>query len=338
MELRQLASDYGICPILNGMWQVSGAHGRIDRARAIDIMFAYVDKGLCTWDLADHYGPAEDLIGEFRRRWTGERGTEGLEKVQAFTKWVPRPTTMTGQIVRDSIEISLKRMGVDCLDLLQFHWWDYNHSGYLTALKFLEELQVKSKIRHLGLTNFDTPHLQIIKDRSVPIVSNQVQFSVIDRRPEVAMIPFCAQSGVKILAYGSLCGGLLSEKYLGKPEPRGSLDTASLRKYKNMIDAWGGWLLFQELLQTLKQIADKHSRPDLPVRIPQVAVKFVLDRPQVAGVIIGARLSISEHIQENLRILALQLDAEDNQRIDSFLPRSRNLYQSIGDCGDEYRR
>lgn len=336
--MRQLTAGYHICAILNGMWQVSGAHGKIDRFRALESMFAYVSAGLRTWDLADHYGPAEDLIGEFRRKWCEERGSADLDTIQAFTKWVPRPTTMTAKIVRDNIQISLTRMGVDCLDLLQFHWWDYNHSGYLSALDALAELQSQGKIRHLGLTNFDTPHLQIIKERGLPIVSNQVQFSVIDRRPEVAMIPFCAQHNVKLLAYGTLCGGLLSEKYLGKPEPRGSLDTASLRKYKNMIDVWGGWGLFQELLQTLKRIADRHSRPDLTFGIPQVAVKFILDRPQVAGVIIGARLGISEHIQENLQILQLHLDPEDNQQIDSFLCRCRNLYQVIGDCGDEYRR
>ena len=74
-----------------------------------------------------------------------------------------------------------------------------------------------------------------------------------------------------LLAYGTLLGGLLSEKYLGRPEPgRSELDTASLRKYKNMIDAWGGWSLFQELLAALKQIADKHR-----VSIANVGVRYI---------------------------------------------------------------
>jgi aryl-alcohol dehydrogenase-like predicted oxidoreductase len=339
MELRQLTPDFQICAILNGMWQVSGAHGTIDRKQAVEAMFRYVDAGFTTWDLADHYGPAEDLIGEFRRQWQKHRDSQSLSQVQALTKWVPRPIRMTKQIVSDNIQISLKRMAVESLDALQFHWWDYSNPAYLDALKFMTELQQQGKIKHLALTNFDTEHLGTILAEGIPIISNQVQFSIIDRRPEVAMIPFCRQNNVKILAYGTLCGGLLADKYLGQAEPRGSLDTASLRKYKNMIDAWGGWSLFQELLSALKAIADKHSQlTQQQLAIPHIAVRYILDKPQVGGVIIGARLSISEHIQDNLKIFSFQLDGDDRQKIDSFGNRSRNLFQIIGDCGDEYRR
>lgn len=316
------------------MWQVSGAHGRIDAKRAIQTMFDYIDAGFTTWDLADHYGPAEDFIGEFRRQLVATRGQEALSNLQAFTKWVPRPTRMTKQLVEKNIDISLHRMGVETLDLLQFHWWEYRDKNYLDALKYMSELQDEGKIKHLALTNFDTEHLKIITDAGINIVSNQVQFSLIDRRPEVSMVPFCLEHNIKLFAYGTLCGGLLSERYLGQPEPRGGeLATASLRKYKNMIDAWGGWNLFQELLSVLSAIATKHG-----VSIPNVAVRYVLDKPAVAGAIVGARLSVSEHIEDNARVFALELDAEDNERIDAVLGRSQNLYQLIGDCGDEYRR
>ena len=80
-----LAGDLSICRILNGMWQVSGAHGPIDPVRAVAAMFAYHDAGFTTWDLADHYGPAEDFIGEFCRRLRRERGDAALAGVQAFT-------------------------------------------------------------------------------------------------------------------------------------------------------------------------------------------------------------------------------------------------------------
>lgn len=338
MARRELTGEFSICPVLNGMWQVSGAHGRIDPQKALSAMFRYVDAGLVTWDLADHYGPAEDLIGEFRSQWQKQRPEQPIP-IQALTKWVPRPMPMTKQIVSSSIQISLQRMRVECLDALQFHWWDYSVPAYMDALKYMVELQTEGKIKYLALTNFDTEHLGIILDAGIPIISNQVQFSAIDRRPEVSMVPFCREKDVKILAYGTLCGGLLSEKYLGKPEPRGSLDTASLRKYKNMIDVWGGWALFQDLLTLLRRIADKHSaQSGIQFAIPHVAARYILDKPQVAGVIIGARLSISEHIEDNLKIFALQLDDQDRQAIDSFQERARNLYQVIGDCGDEYRR
>ena len=125
--------------------------------------------------------------------------------------------------------------------------------------------------------------MRIIRDAGIKIVSNQVQYSLVDQRPEVQMVPFCQEHGITLLTYGTVCGGLLSEKYLGRPEPgRQELNTASLQKYKQMIDAWGGWSLFQELLGVLAGIAKKHQ-----VSIANVAVRSILDRPAVAGVIVG---------------------------------------------------
>jgi aryl-alcohol dehydrogenase-like predicted oxidoreductase len=329
----QFTPDLRVCRALNGMWQVSGAHGRIDPTSAVRNMFDYLDAGFTTWDLADHYGPAEDFIGEFRRQLAASRGKEALSSIQAFTKWVPEPGRMTRRLVEDNIARSLRRMDVETLDLLQFHWWEYDNPAYLDALTFLAQLRDEGKIKHLALTNFDTAHLQIITDHGIRVVSNQVQYSLIDLRPEVRMVSFCQGHNIQLLTYGTVCGGLLSEKHLGRPEPGpGALNTASLRKYKQMIDAWGGWELFQELLRTLKQIADKHG-----VSIANVAVRAVLDRPAVAGVIVGVRLGVADHRVENARVFDFTLDAEDRAQVQAVLQKSRDLYQMIGDCGDEYR-
>ena len=329
-----LTSDLPICRILNGMWQVSGAHGAIDPEAAIASMFDYIDAGFTTWDLADHYGPAEDFVGEFRRRLASDRGVEAVSGIQAFTKWVPRPGPMTRQVVESNIDVSRRRMGVEKLDLLQFHWWDYRDGAYLEALAHLSDLRDEGKIQELALTNFDTQRMQEISDHGIRVVSNQVQYSLIDRRPEVAMAGFCQSNGASLLAYGTLCGGLLSDMYLGHTEPTTAvLNTASLRKYKQMIDAWGGWSLFQQLLTALRAVADKYN-----ASIAKVAVRYVLDRPSVAGVIIGARLGVAEHIEENAQVFRIQLDAEDLEAIEHVLAQSRDLYQIIGDCGDEYRR
>ena len=329
----QFTPDLRICRLLNGMWQVSGAHGRIDPAAAVQNMFDYVDAGFTTWDLADHYGPAEDFIGEFRRQLAAARGAEALSGIQAFTKWVPRPGRMTRRIVEDNIARSLRRMGVETLDLLQFHWWEYDDPAYLDALTFLAQLRDEGKIRHLALTNFDTQHLKIIDEHGIHVISNQVQYSLIDRRPEVHMVPFCQERGMQLLTYGTVCGGLLSEHYLGQPEPGyRALNTASLQKYKQMIDAWGGWGLFQELLRVLKQVADKHQ-----VSIANVAVRSILDRPAVAGVIVGVRLGVADHRAENARVFDFTLDGDDRAQIQAVLDKSQDLYRAIGDCGDEYR-
>src|SRR5712671_3946687 len=329
----QFTPDLTICRVLNGMWQVSGAHGAIDLGRAVEAMFSYHDAGFTTWDLADHYGPAEDLIGAFRRQFAARHGAEKLGEIQAFTKWVPPPGPMSRQTVEAAIAVSLRRMRIECLDLLQFHWWDYRDTRYRDALKHLADLRQEGRIRHLALTNFDTERLSIIVDAGIPIVSNQVQYSLVDRRPEAKMAGFCQEHGITLLTYGTLLGGLLSEKYLGRAEPgRGELTTASLQKYKNMIDGWGGWVLFQELLVALKVVADKHG-----VSIATIGARYVLDRPAVAGVIIGARLGIAEHIADNARVFDVTLDADDVAAIEPVLARSRDLLRLIGDCGDEYR-
>jgi len=330
----QITPDLNICRILNGLWQVSGGHGAIDKKKAILEMFSYVDAGFTTFDLADIYGPAEDFIGVFRDKWKETRSADSLYSIQAFTKWVPRPGKMTRRIVEDSINISLQRMHVETLDLLQFHWWDYDDVNYLDALKHLADLQAEGKIKHLALTNFDTEHMKIIIDNGIKIISNQVQYSIIDRRPEVKMAKFCEENGIKLFTYGTVCGGLLSDKFIGAPEPsKQVLNTASLKKYKNMIDNWGGWPLFQNLLITLKPIAEKHK-----VSIANVAVRFILDKPVVGGVIIGTKLGVAQHLEENAKVFSFALDADDNAKIDAISKQSRDLFSIIGDCGDEYRK
>ena len=330
----QLTADTSICRLLNGMWQVSGAHGVIDPGAALDSMLAYHDAGFTTWDLADHYGPAEDFIGEFRRRLAASHEEAALQQIQAFSKWVPQPGPMSRRLVEDSIDTSLRRMDVERLDMLQFHWWDYQDGAFLNALDYLTELQEEGKIRHLGLTNFDTTNLERIVRHGIPIVSNQVQYSLVDLRPEVRMAGFCQEQGISLLTYGTLCGGLLSEKYLGQPEPaRAELDTVSLRKYKQMVDTWGGWGLFQELLSALRDIAGERN-----ASIANVAVRAILDRPAVAGVIVGVRLGIVEHRSDNAGAFEVSLTDQDRGRIESVTSRSNDLYAAIGDCGDEYRR
>ena len=327
MEKTILAKDLEICRILNGMWQVAGGHGQIDSESAVSDMEKYHESGFTTWDLADIYGPAESLIGEFRRK-IGKK-----EKFQALTKFVPNPGPMSNSIVTHYIEQSLKKMDTDCIDLLQFHWWDYNDTSYLDALHHLSKLQNEGKIKHLGLTNFDTERVKIMIENNFHVVSNQVQYSILDNRVEKLMVPFFEKHNIKILSYGTLLGGFFSEKYLDVDEPhRGDLTTASLQKYKNMIDVWGGWQLFQELLHVLNDIAKKHY-----CSIANVATKFILDKPQVAGVIIGARLGIINHREDNIKTFDIKLDQKDISLIETITKKSNDLFEIIGDCGDEYR-
>ncbi|XP_076921119.1 putative oxidoreductase At1g06690, chloroplastic [Bidens hawaiensis] len=319
------------------MWQTSGGWGRIDRDDAVDAMLYYADAGLSTFDMADHYGPAEDLYGLFINRVRRERPPELLEKVKGLTKWVPPPIKMTSSYVRQNIDISRKRMDVASLDMLQFHWWDYSNNGYLDALKHLTDLKEEGKIKTVALTNFDTERLQIILENGIPVVSNQVQHSLVDMRPQQRMAELCQLTGVKLITYGTVMGGLLSEKFLDTnlsiPFAGPPLNTPSLQKYKRMVDAWGGWSLFQALLRTLNQVALKHG-----VKIPTVAVRYILDQPAVAGSMVGVRLGLSEHIKDTSAVFSLTLDEDDVKSIQDVISKGKDLMRVIGDCGDEYRR
>ncbi len=327
-----LADDLSICRILNGMWQVSGGHGQINHELALNEMTEYHKMGFTTWDLADIYGPAESYIGEFRKRLFAKDKAE-LIRSQALTKFVPNPGPMTKSIVEFYIDQSLKKMNVDSLDLIQFHWWDYKNLAYLDAIDHLSKLCSEGKIKHLGLTNFDTERVEVIVKKGFKIKSNQVQYSILDQRPEHLMIPFCQKHGIRLLTYGTLLGGFLSEKYIDVINPHKSdLTTLSLKKYYNMIDVWGGWELFQELLHTLYNIAKKHNSS-----IANVATKYILDKPMIAGVIIGTRLGITEHRKDNANVFELKLDTKDLNNIYAVTKKAKNIIEIIGDCGAEYR-
>ncbi|XP_067447816.1 uncharacterized protein [Thunnus thynnus] len=335
----KLSGGLEICRVLNGMWQVSGAHGPVDKTRAVEDMQAYVDAGLTTFDMADIYGPAEEIFGQFNSQLKSRSSGNVIPALQSLTKYVPRPGPMDRKVVEKALQRSMTRMQVDSLDCVQFHWWDYRDKRYLDALGHLSDLQQDGLIRELSLTNFDTQRLEEITNRGIRISSNQVQYSLIDQRPAAKMEQFCLENNIQLLTYGTLAGGLLSERYLGKAEPntRAELYTASLSKYKNMIDTWGGWRLFQDLLVTLEAVAKR-----LDCSVASVATRYVLDRPAVGGVIVGCRLGVAgagRHIRDSLRSCSpdLKLAAEDLAAIEAVTRRSRDLMALIGDCGDEYR-
>jgi aryl-alcohol dehydrogenase-like predicted oxidoreductase/enamine deaminase RidA (YjgF/YER057c/UK114 family) len=324
----ELAPDLGISRIVTGLWQIADME-RDDRVLDLDrtarSMKAYSQAGLTTFDMADHYGSAEKIAGIFTNRYA-----DG-DDVQVLTKWVPKPGGSSKEVVRKAVDRALHRLQTDQLDLLQYHAWNYADPSYLDELFWLQELREEGLIRHLGVTNFDTAHLNIILQTGIRVVSNQVCYSLLDQRAADGMDQLCEAQGVKILAFGTLAGGFLTEKWLNEPEPEErELTTWSQMKYKRYIDEAGGWDKYQDLLKALKKTADAHS-----VSIANVATRFVLDQPAVGAVIIGARLGESEHIENNLDILKFTPNKEDWDAIRAAM----NALDPIpGDCGDEYRK
>ncbi|KAL1797960.1 hypothetical protein ACET3X_004566 [Alternaria dauci] len=312
-----------------GLWQLSSpSWGTASQAQMFKQFVEYIESGFTAFDMADHYGDAEVIFGRLRSSLSNSDAVFGATKYCVFHK-----ITVTPAVVRANVTERCQRMNADKIDLLQFHWQYYDDHQYIEALRLLQQ---DERVRHLGLCNFDTARLQEIIDNNVDVVTNQVQFSLIDARPRFKMGEVCTRHNVKLLTYGTLCGGFLAEKWLGKPEPQlfGPDTTPSQRKYFEMIQTWGDWDLFQTLLQVLKAIATKHN-----VSISNVAARWVLDFPYVGAVIIGARMGVSEHTEENLKTYGWKLDEEDQRRIEEVLERSRReeVFNVMGDCGSEYR-
>jgi aryl-alcohol dehydrogenase-like predicted oxidoreductase len=318
----ELAPGYTISRVLKGGWQLAGGHGPVDEASAMDDMDRFVEAGVTTFDCADIYTGVEALIGRWRKR----RNAPASADVQVHTKYVPDldrlPIHSRGDVVR-GVDRSLARLGVERIDLVQLHWWDYNVPGYVEAAAWLDELRRAGKIRNVGLTNFDRPHFSEILAGGATIASHQVQYSVLDRRPAAGLATECARNGIGLLCYGSVAGGFLSDRYLGEPDPVSPLENRSLVKYRLIIDEFGGWNRFQEMLAALGRIASRHG-----ATIGAVAIRWVLDQPGVSGVIVGARHA--RHIDQIGKACELSLDDEDRARI------ARIQSGSSGPHGDVY--
>ena len=328
-----LAPDLTISRIVTGLWQVADMErsGKaLDLERASSAMLDYARAGFDTFDMADHYGSAELITGRFlARAAAGE--SAGAGRPTALTKWCPPPGPMTPEVVRAGVERSRARLGVEAIDLLQFHWWSFEHPGYLDAMHELAQLRRAGVIRQIGVTNFDTAHLRVLVKSGIEVATNQVCFSLLDRRAALDMSAFCLENGIRLLAYGTLGGGLISERWLGRDEP-GAADIGdwSRMKYRRFVEAIGGWGALQSILRALERVARRHG-----VSVPNVATRWVLQHQAVAAVIVGARLGEREHRADNLALFSFELDAADRAVIDEALAQSSMLR---GDCGDEYRR
>ncbi|NKN39304.1 aldo/keto reductase [Agrobacterium sp. a22-2] len=322
----ELSPGYRISRVIRGGWQLAGGHGAVDKNQAVDDLIAAFDAGITTYDCADIYTGVEELIGATRLKLADQRGAEAAAQMKVHTKLVPdldMLSRMNRDYIRGIVEQSLRRLKTERLDLVQFHWWDYAFSGYLDAMGWLSEMRDEGKVRNVGTTNFDTPHVAEILGAGIPLVSQQLQYSVLDQRATYKLATLAAENGVSFLCYGSVAGGFLSDRWLGQPEPDMPLENRSLVKYKLIIDDFGGWSLFQTLLRTLRTVADRHG-----CDIATIASAWVLNQPQVAAVIIGARNQA--HALANAAIMDIVLSDDDRQQIEAVIA------QSSGPLGDVY--
>ena len=319
-EVVTLAPGFVVSRIAKGNWQLAERHGApYARDAAIDDMRRFLEAGITLFDCADHYVGVEHLIGEFRRRHP-----DHARRLRVSTKLVPDLESLprlTRGDVQHIVDTSLARLGQERLDLVQFHWWDYRVPGYVEAMHWLDDLRSAGKVELIGTTNFDTARLSEIVASGVSVATNQLQYSVLDHRPEKSLAAFCASHGIRLLCYGTLAGGFIAERWLGAPEPQPPFANRSLVKYRLIIEDFGGWRRFQGLLSMLDAIAKRHR-----VSLASVAIRYVLDKSGVAVVIVGARTAA--HLDDLVQ--AVTLDDADWGVI------SRVVSQATGPRGDCY--
>lgn len=328
----QLRQDFDAPRIIKGNWQIADDHSTsVSDEEMHQHMSAFVDAGITAFDCGDIYYGVEERIGNFIERFRRERGAEAARSITVHTKYCPaflQKAELAHQ-TRDKIEAvidrSLARLKVERLDLVQMHWWDYDTPGNIEAALVLEDLKRAGKIHHIGGTNYNVAELKKMVDAGADIVVNQVQYSLIDRRPANGMADYCLANRIGLVCYGSMAGGLLSPKWLGIADPgTPDFENVSLDKYYRIIRDFGGWDLYQQLLTALQPIAAKHG-----VSIAQVASRYVIEQPGVAAVIQGARHA--RHIEGNVRLFSFQLDREDHAAIDPILAAAKG---PAGDCYD----
>ena len=313
IERFDLGGGYRISRVIKGGWQLAEGHGESAPADPVGDMRAFVRRGIDTFDCADIYTGVEALVGEFLRR---NRESAEPVPVRVHTKYVPdldALATLRRADVEAIIDRSRRRLGQERLDMVQFHWWDTTVPGWLAAAGWLRDLQQAGKIDRLSLTNFNASDTRRMLEAGVPLTTTQVQYSLLDSRPAKALASLCANNGMHLLCYGTLAGGFLSDRWLGAADPLASgapMENRSLTKYRLIIEEAGGWDRFQALLETLATIGKRHG-----VGIASVASRWVLERPRVAAVIIGARNAA--HLDRYAELFRFRLAGQDRREIDA---------------------
>jgi len=305
--------------IIRGCWQLAAGHSR--QNADIQPILDAIESGFTTFDCADIYLGVEELLGRASKAVTEK-------KLRIHTKFVPDLNCLQKidrKYVKNIIDRSLRRLQVECIDLVQFHWWSWEVKNYLSAMEILSELKAEGKITEIGLTNVNREYLEEFSER-FDVASLQAQVSLFDRRVERGVGALCRKKNIKIFAYGSLLGGFVSEKWLGKGEPLAEqLANRSLVKYKLLLDSACGWEEFQRRLSILSELAAKYC-----CEIANIAVAALLQAGRADAVIVG--LSPKNFTAQNRSLSKLPLlDTQDLQEISTW---TCNL---PGDAYDEER-
>ena len=306
-----------ISKTIQGYWQLAGGHGKYDTDAVLKTMKKHYNAGITSFDTADIYGPSEVIVGAAAR---------DLPAPKVNTKLcVFNPQDVTKASIRQRVLKSVERVGGK-VDVLQFFWADEGNPKFVDTSLWLAELRDEGLFSELGVTNFDLKSVKRMVDAGAPIRTNQVQLSALDRRPiQSGQASYCAEQGIKLISFGTVGAGILSDKYLNRGRPSGGeVDSSSMRMYSGTASRFGSWELVQELLTTMdgvaKNVRDSGRCPGC--NISNVAQRFVLDTDPTDGcLLVGVRND--RHIEENVRTHSFKLERAEVEAIEKVVDKRR---------------
>ncbi len=309
-----------------------------DEAGAHEQLDVFAEAGGTLVDTADVYsaGAAEEIVG----RWLAARPADVRDRVVLATKGrfptgdEPNALGSSRRHLRRALEDSLRRLGVDHVDLYQLHAWD-PLTPLEESLRFLDDAVSAGKVGYPGLSNFTGWQLQRAVDvagrdhLTVP-VTLQPNYSLLARGVEAEIVPACLYNGLGMLPWGPLAGGWLSGKYTRDQRPEGATrlgeDPArGMEAYDRVGTRERTW----DVLAAVQDVAEARGVP-----MPQVALAWLLARPAVSSVILGARTT--DQLRGNLGAAGLVLSAEETARLDAVSDPGEPDYP-YGELGVEQR-
>ncbi len=289
-----------------------------DEAVAHEQLDVFVEAGGTLVDTADVYsaGASEAIVG----RWLASRPAEVRDRVVLATKGrfpmadEPNGLGSSRRHLRRALDASLQRLGVEHVDLYQLHAWD-PHTPLDETLRFLDDAVRAGKIGYPGLSNFTGWQVQLAVDVAArehlaPPVTLQPSYSLLVREIELEIVPACEHNGLGMLPWSPLAGGWLSGKYTREQRPTGA--TRLGEDPDRGIEAYdkvGGRTRTWDVLAVVQDVAEAHGAP-----MAQVALAWLLTRPAVTSVILGARTV--EQLRANLGAADLVLAPDELARLD----------------------
>ncbi len=264
MQRIKLAPDYEISRVIRGGWQLAAGHGQLKSDDPVADMVAFADAGITTFDCADIYTGVEELIGRFRLRYRELRGEDALARIKVHTKFVPDLEMLkriTKSYVESVIDQSLRRLKLERLDLVQFHWWDYEAPTVAGDRRLAgTSCRLAGKIHKVSATNFDTDRmLHMVRRRRAADLDAGAVFAARQPAGQTHGRGRDRANGVvACFCYGTVAGGFLGDRWLGAAgaggfrEPLADQIQADHRRNRRLG-------FFQALLKALRGIADRHG-------------------------------------------------------------------------------